>query len=92
MDYIIFGIVDNAVMIFGAFTGYEVEKLLPKRFRMGALMPIVGAGVGNACSDFLGGVSTMNMPLAFGTAFGCLLGLAFIPMLNRYYKLNKNGG
>jgi len=90
IEYIIFGIVDNAVMIFGAFTGYEVEKLLPKRFKMGALMPIVGAGIGNACSDFLGGVSALNIELAFGTAVGCLLGLAFIPLFNFYYKMNRS--
>ena len=46
MDYIIFGIVDNGVMILGAFTGIEVEKYLPDRFKMGALMPIVGAVAG----------------------------------------------
>jgi hypothetical protein len=34
------------------------------------------------------------MELAFGTAVGCLLGLAFIPLFNFYYKMNrgvKNG-
>lgn len=89
IDYVTFGIVDNAVMIFGAFTGYEVEKVLPERFRLGVLMPIVGAGIGNMTSDFMGGVVAMNMPLAFGTALGCLIGLAFIPMFNKFYKLTK---
>lgn len=88
-SYIIFGIVDNAVMIFGAFTGYEVEKLLPKRFKLGVLMPIAGAGLGNATSDFLGGVSALNMSLAFGTMLGCLIGLVFIPLFNKYYKLSN---
>ena len=34
IDYIVFGIVDNGVMILGAFTGYEVEKFLPERVNM----------------------------------------------------------
>lgn len=88
IDYITFGIVDNAVMIAGAFTGYEVEKMLPPRFRLGALMPIVGAGIGNACSDFLGGVAALNWELAIGTGLGCIIGLALIPLLNRKFKLN----
>lgn len=84
IDFIIFGITDNAVMIFGAFTGYEVEKYLPKRFRLGALMPIVGAGLGNTVSDFMGGVMATNMPLAFGSAIGCLIGLVLIPIMARF--------
>ena len=87
MEYIIFGIVDNGVMILGAFTGIEVEKYLPDRFKMGALMPIVGAGIGNTTSDFLGGVMALHMPLAFGSGIGCLLALALIPAFNRKFKL-----
>ena len=88
MEYIIFGIVDNGVMILGAFTGIEVEKYLPERFKMGALMPIVGAGIGNATSDFIGGLAALNMPLAIGSGLGCIIGLALIPAFNRKFKLN----
>lgn len=84
IDFIIFGITDNAVMIFGAFTGYEVERYLPKRFQLGHLMPIVGAGLGNTVSDFMGGVMATNMPLAFGSAIGCLIGLILIPIMARF--------
>ena len=35
IDYIIFGIIDNAVMIIGAMTGLELERFLPKRFQHG---------------------------------------------------------
>ena len=89
IDFIIFGITDNAVMIFGAFTGYEVEKYLPKRFRLGALMPIVGAGLGNTVSDFMGGVMATNMPLAYGSAVGCLIGLILIPIMARFMTPKK---
>jgi|TARA_R110000822_G_scaffold64534_3_gene158300 uncharacterized membrane protein YeaQ/YmgE (transglycosylase-associated protein family) len=88
IDFIIFGIVDNGVMILGAFTGIEVEKYLPERFKMGALMPIVGAGIGNATSDFIGGLAALNMPLAIGSGLGCIIGLALIPVFNRKFKLN----
>ena len=82
MDYFIFGLVDNGVMIFGVFTGLEVEKYLPPRFRLGVLMPIVGAGIGNACSDFLGGLVALNVPLAVGSLLGCIVALALIPIFN----------
>jgi len=89
IDYVIFGVVDNAVMIAGAFTGVEVEKYLPERFRLGALMPIVGAGIGNMTSDFLGGVFAMNAPLATGSALGCFLALALIPLFNLKFRLES---
>jgi uncharacterized membrane protein YqgA involved in biofilm formation len=88
IDFIIYGIVDNGVMILGAMTGYELERYLPKRLQRG-LGAVVGAGLGNACSDFLGGASTASWDLAFGTAFGCLIGLVFIPLLVYIGKLRR---
>ena len=84
IDFIIFGITDNSVMVFGAFTGYEIEKYLPKRFQLGALMPIFGAGLGNTVSDFAGGLMAGNLALAIGTGIGCLIGLVVIPLLARF--------
>jgi len=89
LDFIIFGITDNAVMIVGAFTGYEVEKYLPKRFQLGTLMPIVGAGIGNTVSDFTGGVMAANMELAIGTGLGCIIGLATVPLMS--YIIKRRG-
>ena len=88
IDFIIYGIVDNGVMILGAMTGYELERYLPKRLQKG-LGAVVGAGLGNACSDFLGGASTASWDLAFGTALGCLIGLVFIPLLVYIGKLRR---
>ncbi len=87
-EYVVFGIIDNAVMIFGAMTGYEVEKYLPKQFQKG-LGTVFGAGIGNALSDFLGGAGSGSWDLAFGTAFGCLIGLIFIPMFVYIGKLRR---
>lgn len=89
IDFIIYGIIDNGVMILGAMTGLELEKFLPKRFKFG-LGAVVGAGLGNTLSDFMGGASTFSWDLAFGTAFGCLIGLVFIPMLYYIAKLRKH--
>jgi hypothetical protein len=78
-DFILFGIVDNGVMIFGAFTGLEIEKYLPKKFQSGHLLIIAGAGIGNAFSDFLGGLACLNYPLAIGSGTWLCSGSGFDP-------------
>jgi len=88
IDYIVYGIVDNGVMILGAMTGLELERFLPDRFQKG-LATVVGAGLGNATSDFMGGASTLSWDLATGTALGCLIGLVFIPTLYYIGKLRR---
>jgi hypothetical protein len=51
---------------------------LPKRFQVG-LGAIIGAGLGNTVSDFMGGAVSLNWALAFGTALGCLIAMTMIP-------------
>ena len=77
IDGTIFGIIDNAVLIVGAFTGLEVEKYLP--FKTIGIGAVLGAGCGNAVSDLLGGLP-IDLGFALGTFAGCILGLAIIPM------------
>jgi len=79
-EYEMFGIIDNLVMIIGAMTGCELENYLPSRFQKG-LGTVVGAGLGNATSDWLGGAGAGNLCMANGTALGCIIGLAFIPII-----------
>ncbi len=88
LDYVIFGIIDNFVMLIGAIYGLSVERYLPKRFQYG-LGVFIGAGLGNATSDFLGGLGSGNLDLAIGTALGCVIGLVFIPL---FLKINKMRG
>ena len=88
IEYITFGIIDNLVMIIGAMTGIEVENYLPKAFQKG-LGVVVGAGLGNATSDWLGGAVAGNMGMANGTAAGCLIGLGFIPAILLIKNLRK---
>ena len=86
VDFIIFGIVDNAVMIAGAILGLSWERFMPKQLQNG-LGGVLGAGIGNAISDFMGGAITASWGLAFGTAFGCIIGLLWIPIFLKLKKL-----
>ena len=79
-EYIIFGIVDNAVMLAGALFGVSLEKKLPKKLQSGFLGATLGAGIGNAFSDFLGGLGATNIELALGSGLGCLISLVIIPI------------
>ena len=88
LEFIIFGIVDNAIMILGAMTGLSVEKYLPPAFQKG-IGTVVGAGLGNALSDFAGGASTASWDLATGTALGCIIGLIFIPIFKMLGNLRS---
>lgn len=80
IDYFIFGIVDNGVMLLGALYGLHVEKYFPKTWKRGT-GAVIGAGVGNAISDWMGGAASANWALAFGTFFGCIFALLLIPGL-----------
>jgi hypothetical protein len=79
-EYIIFGIVDNAVMLSSALFGVSIEKKLPKKLQSGFLGATLGAGIGNAFSDFLGGLGATNIELALGSGLGCLISLVIIPI------------
>ncbi len=85
MEGIIFGIVDNSVLIVGAVFGLSIEKFLPKRYRNG-WGAVIGAGIGNAVSDFLGGCGELNFELAVGTFLGCMIALILIPILRGLKK------
>ena len=80
VEYIIFGIIDNAVMLSGALFGISIERKFPKKLQTGYLGATLGAGLGNTFSDFLGWIGATNMDLAFGSAIGCIIALVLIPM------------
>lgn len=81
-----FGIIDNGVLIGGAIVGFSLEdiinnlleKLLSKtayeiktRVR-GLSSTLLGAGISNAISDFMGGWC-VGWQMAVGTSLGCML-------------------
>ena len=84
-NYVLFGIVDNGVMLMGAFFGLGLKKHLPKSFQVGG-GAVIGAGIGNAVSDFAGGAVSFSWDLAFGTGLGCLIVLIAIPVLHKLQK------
>ena len=86
-DFIIYGIVDNGIMIAGAILGLSWERFMPKQLQNG-LGGVLGAGIGNALSDFMGGAITASWGLAFGTAIGCIIGLLWIPIFLKMKKVN----
>ena len=88
LDFVVFGFIDNAVMLAGALAGISVEKKLPKKLQTGFLGATIGAGLGNTFSDFLGGLGATNLELAFGSALGCLLALFLIPCYVKLQKVN----
>ena len=81
IDGLIFGFIDNAVLIAGAVTGYEVERFLPRRFQVG-VGAIAGAGIGNTVSDALGAdLDPALVTMTGGIVLGCLIPLVVIPLI-----------
>lgn len=80
MEGVIFGVIDNGVMLLSATLGIE---FMPNRKGIGAL---IGAGIGNAVSDFFAGLGEGGLEFALGTFIGCLACLAFIPLIKRRVK------
>ena len=84
-DYLIFGFVDNGIMLLGALYGLHIEKYLPEKYQTG-LGAVYGAGLGNAVSDWAGGMASLNYGLAFGSFIGCMVALALVPALLKAKK------
>lgn len=83
MDGLIFGFVDNFVLLIGAYTGLEVEKFLPKRFQVG-VGAVAGAGIGNTVSDAAGALMDPALfHMVSGITIGCLIPLLAIPVITK---------
>jgi hypothetical protein len=81
MDGLVFGLVDNGVLLMGAYFGCDIGERLGKS-AMGA---IIGAGFGNMVSDALGACLDPAMRhMVFGIALGCLIPLLLIPVIERF--------
>ena len=86
-DGIIFGIIDNGVLIMGALFGLSIEKYLPKYFHKG-IGTVFGAGIGNAVSDFFF-FFPIAIDFAWGTFIGCIATLIFIPIFVEIKKIKS---
>ena len=89
MDGLIFGFFDNAILIAGAVTGYEIERFLPQRLLVG-VGAVAGAGIGNLASDVVGAAFDPALfHMIGGIALGCLIPLAVIPFIAIYNNRRK---
>ena len=81
-DGFIFGFVDNAVLIVGAYTGCEVERYVGGGGRVGA---ILGAAIGNTVSDGLGALIDPSLQaMVGGIVIGTLVPILAIPIAERF--------
>jgi len=96
----LFGIVDNGILVGGAIIGFSIEDmindylayLMKKKSYIietrvkGLSGSLLGAGIGNAISDFFGGFC-VSWQMAFGTFVGCML--VVILILPIIFKVEK---
>ena len=80
MSGLVFGLVDNGVLLIGAYCGCDLGERLGKG--RGALGAILGAGIGNTVSDARGAALDPTMHgMILGVALGCLIPLLFVPVI-----------
>ena len=86
LNELFFGIVDNGILLFGGIVGFSLEDLINRglsyilRKRNYTLVTrvkglsgtLLGAGIGNAISDFFGGWC-IGWQMAWGSFLGCML-------------------
>jgi len=100
LGYIGFGVVDNGVLIVSAIIGFSFEDIINNALSKipryciktrvkGLSSALLGAGIGNAVSDFLGGFC-VSPSMALGTFVGCFIVLlAFTPFI---FKITRKRG
>ena len=75
-EYVRFGIVDNGLLVIFALAGTAGDKWIAEKLNTPrGWGPVIGAGVGNAVSDFAAGVAADGWKPAIGVTIGCLLPL-----------------
>ena len=85
---LIFGFVDNLLLLIGAYTGISVEKFLNNK-SSGVLGGVLGATLGNAISDGAGALIDPTMDGMFaGIVIGALIPILFIPLIERIRNAN----
>ena len=85
---LIFGFVDNSLLLIGAYTGVSIEKFLNKQSSW-VLGVVVGATIGNTISDGVGALIDPTMNGMFvGIVIGTLIPVFFIPLIERIRNAN----
>ena len=91
MDGLVFGFMDNIVVLIGAYVGFiQVEK----HFGNGRIGGILGATISNTISDAIGTYLDPTMDgYLLGIVIGCLIPVCLIPITELIYnkfKKDKN--
>jgi len=94
MEGLIFGLVDNGVVLLGAYLGLDVEAKLSARLSRKS-NPVIGAAFGatiaNLISDVAGAYLDPSMNgMIKGIALGCLIPILSIPIIEYLKKKWKN--
>jgi len=88
-DGTIFGLMDNGILMLGAYTGLDLgERLGNGRGPLGA---VLGAMVGNLVSDAAGALTDPTMAgMVLGISLGCLLPFALVPVAEKLRRMAAN--
>ena len=83
MEGLIFGLVDNGVLLLCIYTGIGIDRWIEGRTG-GLLGAVLGATIGNTISDFCGAVIDPTMRAGvLGITIGCILPILLIPIIER---------
>ena len=94
MEGLIFGFIDNFVVLLGAFAGMDIEGWLSARLERKAnpvLGAVIGATIANTVSDCLGCALDPSMQhMIVGVTLGCLIPVCMIPVAARIQSWVKS--
>tara|TARA_B100000686_G_C16100446_1_gene622963 strand:+ start:59 stop:367 length:309 start_codon:yes stop_codon:yes gene_type:complete len=87
LDGLIFGLVDNGIVLAGMYLGVDIEGWVSRKLGKDA-NPLLGAVVGatsfNLISDAVAASLDPSMKgMGMGIAVGCLIPMMFIPFIER---------
>ena len=83
MEGLIFGLVDNGVLLICIYLGIGIDRWIEGR-TSGLLGAVLGATIGNTISDTIGATIDPTMRGAvLGISIGCLIPISFIPIIER---------
>ncbi len=93
MDGLIFGLVDNGIVLIGMYLGVDIEGWVSRRLGKDS-NPLLGAIVGatsfNLISDAVAASLDHSMEgMGLGIAVGCLIPMLFIPINERRKNRKK---
>lgn len=89
MEGLIFGLVDNGVLLLSIYTGIGIERWFKKE-NTTFIGGVIGAGLGNTFSDTVGAaLDPYLVDSVTGITIGCLIPLIFIPIIEFFRRKNE---